>query len=325
MPLPRRDFLRLTLAAAAVPAFPRLASAQTYPSRPVRVVVPTASGGPADILARMAGQWLSERFGYQIVVENRPGAGSNLGTEAVVRSAPDGHTLLLVTTSAAINATLYEKLNFNFLRDIAPISGIARVPSVMFISSSLPVTNASEFIAYARARPGKITMGSSGIGGAAHMAGELLQMLTGIDLVHVPYRGVVPALTDLLAGQVQVAFINPGVALEYVKTGKLRALGITTATRSDALPNVPALSESVPGYEATLVYGLGAPRGTPNEIIEKLNREISASFADRKTKERFADLDGEALAGTPADLGRLIAEETEKWGKVIRTANIKPV
>ena len=323
--LPRRQFLYLVAAAAAaLPAASRVAWAQTYPSQPVRVIVGFAAGGPNDILARLIGQWLSERLGQPFVIENRLGAGSNIATEAVVRAPPDGYTLLLVGSPNAINATLYDKLNFNFVRDIAPVASFIRGALVMVVHPSVPAQTVPEFVAYAKANPGKLSYGSGGVGGITHITPELFKMMTGVNMVHVPYRGVAPALTDLLGGQVQVLFTNPAQTIEYIRTGKLRALAITTATRSEALPDIPTVDEFVPGYEASSIFGFGAPKNTPAEIIDKLNKEINAGLADPKIKARLADLDGTVLVGSPADFGKLIAEETEKWGKVIRAANIKP-
>jgi tripartite-type tricarboxylate transporter receptor subunit TctC len=323
MKLPRRKFLHLTAGAAALPAVARLAHAQTYPSRPVRLIATTAAGGMQDTLARLMGQRLSERLGQQFVVENRPGGGTNIGTETVVRAPPDGYTLLLVSPSNASNATLYDKLNFNFIRDIAPVAGISREPGVMVLNPSVPAKTVPEFIAYAKANPGKINMASSGNGTGTHLSGELFKMMTGINMVHVPYRGGAPAVTDLLGGQVQVMFATPVTSIEYIRAGKLRALAVTTATRSEALPDIPTVGEFVPGYEASTWFGIGAPKNTPPEVIDKLNREINAALADSKMKARFADLGSEPLAGSPAGFGKLIAAETEKWGKVIRAANIK--
>jgi len=323
--LPRRQFLYLVAAAAAaLPAASRVAWAQTYPSQPVRVIVGFAAGRPNDILARLIGQWLSERLGQPFVIENRLGAGSNIATEAVVRAPPDGYTLLLVGSPNAINATLYDKLNFNFVRDIAPVASFIRGALVMVVHPSVPAQTVPEFIAYAKANPGKLSYGSGGVGGITHITPELFKMMTGVNMVHVPYRGVAPALTDLLGGQVQVLFTNPAQTIEYIRAGKLRALAITTATRSEALPDIPTVEEFVPGYEASSIFGFGAPKNTPAEIIDKLNKEINAGLADPKIKARLADLDGTVLVGSPADFGKLIAEETEKWGKVIRAANIKP-
>ncbi len=324
MKLPRRRFLRLAAAAAAVlPAVARVARAQTYPARPVRIMVPFTPGSTSDTLARLMGQWLSERLGQPIVIENRAGASGNFATEAVVRAAPDGYTLLLVTLSNAINASLYGNLAFNFIRDIAPIAGIMRTPGVMEVNPSVPAKTAPEFIAYAKANPHKITMASAGNGASSHLAGELFMLMTGIDMVHVPYRGSPPALTDLMGGQVQVMFDNIPTSIEYIRAGKLRPLAVTAATRLDVLPDVPPLNDFVPGYETSLWLGLGAPRNTPGEIINKLNSEINAALADPRMKARLADLGGIVLPGTPADFGKLIADDTEKWAKVIRTANIK--
>jgi len=320
----RRRLLHLAAGAAVFPALSGFASAQTYPSRPVRIIVGFAAGGPNDILARLIGQWLSERLGQPFVIENRPGAGSNIATEAVVRAPPDGYTLLLVGTPNAINATLYD-LNFNFIRDIAPIAGLVRGALVMVVHPSVPAKTLPEFIAYAKANPGKLSYGSGGVGGITHITAELFkQEAGGLDIQHVPYRGVAPALTDLLGGQVQVLFTNLALLIGYIETGKLRALAITTATRLDALPDIPTVGEFVRGYEASSVFGLGAPRNAPAEIIDKLNKEINAALADPGFKARLANLDGTVLAGSPADFGKLIADETEKWGKVIRLANIKP-
>ncbi|MGD0025195.1 MAG: tripartite tricarboxylate transporter substrate binding protein [Xanthobacteraceae bacterium] len=323
MKLPRRQFLHLAAGAAALPAVSRIARAQAYPSRPVHLIVGYPPGGPNDILARLMGQWLSERLGQPFVIDNRPGAGSNMGTEAVVKASPDGYTLLMIASSSAINATLYEKLNFNFIRDIAPVASIVRAPNVMEVNPSFPAKTVPEFIAYAKANPGKINMAAPGIGAGPHMAGELFKMMTGLNIVDVPYRGAAPALTDLLAGQVQVMFDAIPSSIEFIRAGKLRAIAVTTATRSDALPDVPTLGDFVPGYEASTWFGIGAPRNTPAEIVEKLNKEINAGLADPKMKARIADLGGTVFALSPAEFGKLIAEETEKWGKVVRAANIK--
>jgi tripartite-type tricarboxylate transporter receptor subunit TctC len=324
MKLPRRQFLHLVAGAAALPVVSRIAWAQPYPSRPVRIIVPFAPGGTFDIMARLMGQWLSERLGQPFVIENRPGAGGNIGTESVVRAPADGYVLLLVGTANAISATLYEKLNFNFIGDIVPVAGIARVPEVMVVNPSLPATTVRELIADAKANPGKLTMASGGIGTLSHVEGELFKMMIGVNLVHVPYRGLGPALTDLLGGQVQVMFASLSASIDYVRAGKLRALAVTTATRADALPDVPTVAEFVPGYEASGWFGIGAPRGTPAEVIDKLNKEINASLADPKLQARLDDLGGTPLVGTPADFGKLIANDTEKWAKVVRAANIKP-
>ena len=300
-----------------------LALAQGYPARPVRIIVGFPPGGPTDIAARPIGQWLSERLGQQFVIENRPGAGSNIGTEAVVRSPPDGYTLLLAYSSNAINATLYDKLNFNFIRDIAPVAGISRETTVMVVHPSFPAKTVAEFIAYAKANPGKINFASGGNGTPPHVVGELFKITTGVNLVHVPYRGGAPAVAELLGGQVQVMFASPSISVEHVRAGKLRALAVTTATRSAALPDVPTVGDFLPGFEASVWLGIGAPKNTPAEIIEKLNREVNAALADPKMKARLADLGSTVLGGSPSDFGRLIADETEKWGKVIRAANIK--
>ena len=323
MILPRRRFLRLAAAAAALPAMSRLSAAQIYPARPVRIIVPYAPAGSPDILGRLMGQWLSERLGQPFVVDNRPGGGSNIGTEAVVNAAPDGHTLLVIAPANAINATLYEKLNFNFVRDVAPIAGIIRVANVMAVNPAVPVHTVPEFIAYAKANPGKINMASGGNGTSNHVSGELFKMMTGVDMVHVPYRGAAPALMDLLGGQVQVNFGAMPAAIEYFKAGKLRPLAVTTAERAQALPDIPTVGDFLPGYEASSWWGLGAPRNTPADIIEKLNKEINAGLADPTIKAKLAGLGGTLIAGSPADFGKLIAEETEKWAKVVRFSGAK--
>jgi len=323
MKLPRREFLRLAAGVAALPALSRVASAQSYPTRPVRWIVGAPPGGATDILARLLGQWLSERLGQPFVVDNRPGAGTNIGTEAVVRSPADGYTLLLVAPTSAINTTLYDKLNFDFIRDIAPVAGIIRAPLVMEVNPSVPAKTVPEFMAFARANRGKINMASAGTGTTPHMAGELFKMMTGLDMVHVPYRGSAPALTDLIGGQVQVMFDPTTSSIEHIRAGKLRPLAVTTATRAAVLPDVPILGEWVPGYEASAWFGVGVPRGTPAEIVDKLNQEINAAFADPKMKARLADLGGMVLAGPPAEFGKLIAEETEKWAKVIKFSGAK--
>jgi len=327
MKLPhRRQFLHLAAGAAALPALSHAARAQTYPTRPVRWIVGTPPGGALDIVARLMGQWLTERFGQPFVIENRPGSGSNIATEAVVRAAPDGYTLLLVATANAINATLYDydRLSHNFIRDIAPVAGISREPNVMVVNPSFPAKTVPEFIAYAKANPGKINMASAGNGTSPHVSGELFKVMTGVNLIHVPYRGGAPALSDLLGGQVQVYFGILASSIEYVRTGKLRALAVTTASRSEALPDIPTIGEFVQSYEASAWNGVGVPRNTPVEIISKLNREINAGLADPKLKARLADAGGIPLALSPSDFAKLIADETEKWGKVIRAANIKP-
>jgi tripartite-type tricarboxylate transporter receptor subunit TctC len=324
MKLSRRQFLHLAAGAAALPAVSRVAWAQTYPTRLVRVIVPYPPGGPNDILARLMSQWLSDRLGQPFVVDNRPGAGGNIGTEAVVKASPDGYTLLLVATSSAINTTLYEKLDFNFIRDIAPVATIIRQPLIMLVNPSFPAKTVAEFIAYARANPGKINMASPGTGTGPHVAGELFKMMTGVDMVHVPYRGGGPALTDLLGGQVQVAFVGSVASIEYIRTGKLRALAVTTSKRLDVLPDIQTVGEFVPGYEASGWFGVGAPRGTPAEIVEKLNKEINAALADPRMKARLADLGSMVFAGSPADFGKLVAAETQKWAKVIKFSGAKP-
>ncbi len=323
MKLPRRRFLSLAVGAVAMPAVARVASAQAYPSRPVRIVVGFAAGGSSDIGARLIGQWLQERLGQPFVIENRPGAATNLATETVVHAAPDGYTLLMIGPSSTINATLYDKLNFVFLRDIAPVASTMRQPQIILAHPSLPANTVPEFIAYAKANPGKITMASAGTGSSGHLAGELFKMMAGVNILHVPYRGAGPALTDLLGGQVQTAVIGVSGSVEQIKAGKVRALAVTTTMRATALPDVPTVSEFMPGFEAGDVLGIGAPRGTPPDIVDKLNKEINAGLADPKIKARFADLGGTPLALTPAEYGKLLADETEKWGKVIRSANIK--
>jgi tripartite-type tricarboxylate transporter receptor subunit TctC len=322
--LRRRQLLRLAAGAAVLPAASRIARAQAYPNRPVRIIVGFAAGGGVDITARLIGQWLSERLGQNFVIENRAGAGGNIGTEAVVNAPPDGYTLLLATVPNAVNATVYEKLPFNFVRDIAPVGGIIRVPQVILVHPSVPARTVPEFIAYAKANPGKVNMASAGNGTAPHMAGELFNVMAGIRMVHVPYRGQGPALTDLLGGQVQVLFATtPGTA-DFIRTGKLRALAVTTASRAEVLPDVPPAGDFVPGYEASQWYGIGAPKNMPGEIVATLNGQINAALADPKMKARFADIGGEPLLGSPAAFGKLIADETEKWARVIRAANIKP-
>ena len=324
MKLPRRRFLQLAAGAAALPATSRVAAAQSYPSRPVRFIVGYAPAGATDILARLVGQWLSERLGQQFVIENRPGAANNIGTEAVVNAAADGYTLLLVNPANAINASLYDNLNFNFLRDIAPVAGVVRVPNVMEVNPGVPANTVPEFIAYAKANPGKVNFASGGTGTSVHVSGELFKMMTGVNMVHVPYRGAAPAVTDLIAGQVQVVFDNLPGSIEYIRAGKLRALAVTTTMRSEALPDVPTIADVVAGYEASAWFGVGAPRATPPEIIEKLNHEINAGLADPKLKARLIDLGGMVIPGSPADFGKLIAEETEKWAKVVKFAGVKP-
>ena len=324
MKLPRRNFLHLAAGAAALPAVSRIARAQAYPTRPVRIIIGFAAGGVVEIVARLIGQSLSERLGQPFIIESRPGAASNIATEAVVRAPPDGYTLLQVSPPAAINATLYERLNFNFIRDIAPVAGMVHGPLVMEVNPSVPVTTVPEFIAYAKANPGKLTMASGGIGAATHLAGELFKVMTGVDIVHVPYRGVAASLTDLLGGLVQVTFVSVPSSVTYIKAGRLRALAVTSAKRSEALPDLPTVGEFVPGYETSLWLGLGAPKGTPAEIIDTLNQETNAALSDPKIKARLAELGATTLPGSSADFGKLIVEETEKWAKVVKFANIKP-
>ena len=323
MKLLRRQFLHLAAGAVALPTVSRFAWAQSYPTRPVRLVVGFPPGAAIDIVARLIGQWLTERLGQPFVIDNRPGAGSNLGTEAVAKAPPDGYTLLVGGAANAINATLYPKLNFNFVRDIAPVATIIRQPLVMQVNPSVPAKTIPEFIAYAKANPGKINMASSGIGTVPHVAGELFKMMASIDMVHVPYRGGAPALTDLLAGQVQMIFLAPAASIEFIKNGQLRPLAVTTATRSDVLPDLPTIDEFVPGYEASTWFGLGVPKNTPADIADRLNNEINAGLADPKMRARLVELGGGMFASSPADFGKLIADETEKWAKVIRAANIR--
>ena len=324
MKFPRRQFLHLAAGAAALSALSRIARAQAYPSRPIRWVVGFVPGGATDIIARLMGQWLSERLGQSVVIENRPGAGSNLATEVVVNAPPDGYTLLLVGPANAVNATLYPKLNYNFIRDIAPIASISREPLVMVVNPSVPAKTVPEFIAYAKANPGKLNMASSGIGTSVHVGGELFKMMTSINMLHVPYRGAAPAITDLIGGRVQVMFATLPSSIEYIKAGNLRALAVTTARRTPALPDVPIVADVLPGYEASAVYGVGAPRNTPVEIVDELNKEINAGLADPWMQARLADLGGTVLPGTPADFAKLIAEETQKWAKVVKFSGAKP-
>jgi tripartite-type tricarboxylate transporter receptor subunit TctC len=323
MKLLRRKFLKLAGAIVVVPAWPQRGSAQEYPIRPVHIVVGFAAGGGVDITARLIGQWLTERLGQSFVIENRPGAGGNIGTEVVVNAAPDGYTLLLAAVPNAVNAALYDKLNFNFIRDIAPAAGIIRVPMVMLLNPSVPANTVAEFISYARANPEKLNMASAGNGSSPHMAGELFKTMAGVNLVHVPYRGQGPALTDLLGGQVQVLFATTPGTTEYIRTGKLRALAVTSAARAEVLPELPTVGDFVRGYEASQWYGIGAPLNTPAEIVDRLNREINAAIADPTMKARFAAIGGEPLPGSPAAFGKLIAAETEKWAKVVRAAGIQ--
>jgi tripartite-type tricarboxylate transporter receptor subunit TctC len=323
MKLPRRNFLYLAAGTVALPIASRIASAQNYPTRPVRIVVGFAPGGTGDITARLMGQWLSERLGQPFVIENRPGAASNIAAEAVIRAAPDGYTLLWVTSTNAISATVYENLKFNFIRDIAPVAGVIRAPFVMAVNPSVPAKSVPEFIVYAGANPGKINFGSGGQGSSTHVPGEMFKMMTGVDMLHVPYRGSGSALTNLLSGQMQVAFDVISSSIEYVRTGQLRALAVTTATRSEALPDTPTVGDFVPGYEASTWNGLGAPRNTPVEIIDRLNREINAVLADPKVKARLATQGGTVLPGSPAEFAKFIAEETERLSKVVKFAGIK--
>jgi tripartite-type tricarboxylate transporter receptor subunit TctC len=324
MKLARRRFLGLAAATVALPATSRVAKAQTYPVRPVQLTVYFAAGGGNDIIARLMGQWLSERFGQQIVILNRPGGGGNIGTEAVVRAQPDGYSLLFISTPNATNATLYDKLGFNFIRDIAPVACISREPNVMVINPSVPVKSVPEFIAYAKADPGKVNYASAGIGTSQHMAGELFKMMAGINMVHIPHRGSAPALTSVLGGQVQLMFVSMPSVLEYVRSGQLRALAVTSVKRSELLPDIPTVGESVPGFEAGPFYGVGAPKNTPPEIVERLNVEINAGLVDPKLRARLTDLGCTPVPGSPVEFGKLIADETEKWAKVIKFANIKP-
>jgi tripartite-type tricarboxylate transporter receptor subunit TctC len=321
---PRRRFLQLTAGAAALPAVSRIARAQTYPTRPVHWMVGTAAGASPDIVARFLGQWLSEHLSQPFVIENRPGAGSNIAAQAIVRAPPDGYSLLFVTSANAINATLYDNLNFNFIRDIAPVASIMRGPLIAVVNPSVPVKTVPELIAYAKANPGKINMASNSNGTVSHVAGELFKMMTGTDMLHVAYRSEPPALTDIIGGQVQVMFDNiPGV-IEFIKAGKLRALAVTSAARWEPLPELPTVDSFVPGYEASATFGVGAPKGTPTEIIETLNKEINIALANPNLKARFADLGGTVLPGSPAEYGNLIADETEKWGKVVKFSGAKP-
>jgi tripartite-type tricarboxylate transporter receptor subunit TctC len=323
MKLPRRKFLHLAAGAAALPAFSPFASAQTYPTRPVRWIVVAGPGSSPDIVARLVGQRLSERLGQPIIIDNRPGGGSNIGTQAVVNAPPDGYTLLFVTNAQAINATLYDKLNYNFMRDIAPVAPIVRVPFVMLVNPSLPAKTVPEFVAYSKANPGKLTMASAGIGTVSHVAGELFKRMTDVNVLTVPYRTGPPALTDLIAGNVQVMFDTLPSSIEHVRTGRLRALATVAPTRSELLPDIPIIADFVPGYEASALFGVGVPRNTPPEIVGRLNKEINALLEEPEIKARVADI-GMTVALSPAEYGKLIADETEKWAKVIRAANIKP-
>jgi tripartite-type tricarboxylate transporter receptor subunit TctC len=324
MSIPRRRFLQLATAAGGLAALPRAARAQSYPTRPVRIIVATSAGGSTDIAARVIGQWLTERLGQSFVVENRPGGGNNIGTEAAVRAPADGYTLLMANTVNAINTTLYDNLGYNFVTDMAPVAILMRTALLMQVHPSVPAKTAAEFIDYARANPGKINMGSGGNGATGHVSGELFKMMAGVQMVHVPYRGESLALTDLIAGQVQVVFTTIGSSIQYIRAGQLRALAVTTTTRSDALPEVPPLADAVPGYEASGWNGMCAPKGTPVEIIEKLNREINAGLADAKIKARFIDMGAPPVMASPAEFGKIIADDTEKWAKVIRFSGAKP-
>lgn len=321
----RRQFLCLAAGAAVLPAVSLVAKAQSYPTRPVHIIVGFAAGGGVDITARLIGQWLSDRLGQNFIVDDRPGAGGNIGTDLVVNARPDGYTLLLATVPNAVNASLYDNLSFNFIRDIAPVGGIIRVPMVMLVNPSVPAKTVPEFIAYAKANPDKINMASAGVGSAPHMAGELFNAMAGVKMVHVPYRGQGPALSDLLAGQVQVLFATTPGTGEYIKTGKLRALAVTTAARVDVLPDLPTVGDFVPNYEASQWYGIGAPKNTPAEIVGTLNKEINAALSDPKMKEKLATIGGVPLSGSPADLGKLFVTETEKWAKVVKFAGMKPL
>jgi tripartite-type tricarboxylate transporter receptor subunit TctC len=323
MEVRRRTLLHLAAGAVALPVLSPFARAQAYPSRPVRVIVPLAPGGNTDIYGRLIAQWLTERLGQPFVVENRPGGNTNLGTEAVVRAPADGYTLLMITPSAATNATMYQNLSFDFIRDIAPVAALTRTSPLLLVNSSFPATTVPEFLAFAKANPGKVNFASQGVGSPGHVAGELLKMMAGIDMVHVPYRGGGPALTDLIGGQVQAMFISAGASNQYIKAGKLRALAISSATRSETMPDIPILADSVPGYEVSSWFGIGAPRSTPGDIVDGLNKENNAGLADPNIKARLADADATAFTVSPAAFGKFIAAETEKWGRVIRAANIK--
>jgi tripartite-type tricarboxylate transporter receptor subunit TctC len=321
--LPRRRFLQLAAGAVALPAVPRIAAAQAYPTQSVRLIIGYTPGGSADITARLIGHWLSERLGQPVVIESRPGAGTNIATEAVVRAPSDGYTRHLAAPANAINATLYEKLSYNFIHDVAPVAGLIRFPNVMVVNPSVPIRTVPEFIAYAKANPGKINMASAGNGSTIHVSGELFKMMAGVSMVHVPYRGGAPAMTDLLGGQVQVMFDNLPTSIEHIRVGRLRPLAITTATRSELLPEVPTVADFLPGYEASAWYGVGAPRNTPAAIIDRLNQEINAVLADPRMQARAAEMGATLLAGSPADFGKLIADETEKWSKVVKFAGIR--
>jgi tripartite-type tricarboxylate transporter receptor subunit TctC len=324
MNLPRRQFLNLAVGAASLPVLSRTARAQAYPARPVRIIVGTAAGGSTDLVGRLIGQWLSERFGQRFIIENRTGAGTNIAVETVVNAPPDGHTLLLASTAGAINATLYKDMKFDFIRDIVPVAGIVRVINVLDVNLSFPAKTLPEFIANAKANPGKISMASPGAGTGPHMAGELFKMMAGVNIIHVPYRGTAPAHSDLLGGQVQAMMDGILGSIEFIRANQLRALAVTSATRSDALPDVPTVSEFIPGYEASGWFGVGAPKGTPAEVVEKLNNEINAGLADAKLKARLSELGGVPMSMTPAEFSKHIADETEKWAKVVKFAGLKP-
>jgi tripartite-type tricarboxylate transporter receptor subunit TctC len=324
MKLPRRKFLHLAVGAAALPAASGVALAQIYPARPVRLIIGFPAGGPTDIMARLIGQWLSKRLEQQFVIENRPGASGNIGTEIVVSAPPDGYTLLLATVAAPINEAIYGKRNFNFIRDIAPVASISRIPLVMEVNPSVPAKTVPEFIAYAKANPGKLNMASAGNGTAVHVAGELFKMMAGVNLIHVPYRGSAPALTDLIGGQVQVMFDTITSSIEHIRAGTLRALAVTTVARSEALPGIPTVDDFLPGYEASYWCGIGSPTNTTADIVTKLNKEINVGLADAEMKARFADLGAAMLVGSPDDFRKLIADETQKWAKVVKFADIKP-
>jgi tripartite-type tricarboxylate transporter receptor subunit TctC len=320
----RRAFMQVAACAAALPAMARIAGAQTYPSRPIRIVVGVAAGSAQDVLSRLIGQWLSERLGQPVLVDNRPGAATNHATEAVVRAPADGYTLLSVGPSAAINATIYDKLSFNVIRDLAPVASMVHQAQVVVVNPSLPAKTIPEFIAYNKANPRKVNLASSGTGTGNHLAGELFNMLAGVQMVHVPYRGAGPAMTDLIAGQVHVMFVVPVVAVEFIATGKVRALAVTTVTRAEAMPDLPPVAQFVPGYDSSAWFGIVAPKGTPAEIVMRLNREINAGLADPALRGKIANLGGGIAASSPADFGKLIADETEKWGRVVKFAGIKP-
>ncbi len=324
MPRSRRRFLQLAAGIAALPAASRIASAQAYPARPLRLIVAYAAGATNDTIGRLVGQWLGERLGQTVIIENRPGAATNIGTEVVVRSPPDGYTLLLAGPSNAINTTLYQSLSFNFIRDIAPVASVVRFPQVLLTHPSVPATTVAEFIAYAKANPGKLAMASAGIGSSPHLAGELFKMMAGVDMIHVPYRGGAPMYTDLLSGQTQVLFGVMTTGIVYIRSKQLRGLGVTTAERADVVPDIPTIGQTVRGYEASGLYGIGVPRNTPVEIVERLNKEISAGLAGGWLKDKLADLGGVTVVSSPVEYSRMIAEETEKWAKVVKFSGVKP-